>query len=186
VPHCIRRSESQGPSTVTPTNRAQRPIKIRPVDIPYPGPVWQAIEEWNKVGTRMNTRLGENAMRIALITAACNGEMEVSDACLNAALAFGEWQEHLREVFRPGVAENKEAECQNEIIGALYEQLLKQKSTGEIPKGAEDVRDLNWTRVLNGGSFYRSKGVTLINREEIDGRGGVYCRGQEGSVRPKW
>jgi hypothetical protein len=112
----------------------------------------------------MNTRLGENAMRITLITAARNAETEVSDACLKAALAFCEWQERLREVFRPGVAENKEAECQNEIIGALYEQLLKQKSTGETPKGAEDVRDLNWTSVLNGGSFYRSKGVTLINR----------------------
>src|ERR1019366_8691211 len=41
---------------------------------PYPGPVWQRIDAWTSQNGRRETRIGENAMRIAPITAAYNEE----------------------------------------------------------------------------------------------------------------
>jgi hypothetical protein len=138
--------------------------QVRPVEITYPGPVWTRVDAWKMINDRRDTRLGENAMRVALVTAACNGETVIGDECLTAALSFMEWQEKLRGVFKPGMAENPEAEAMTDIADCLFKHLQQQLAANIVPAGGEDVRDLNWTKILNSGSFYRKYGVTLINR----------------------
>jgi hypothetical protein len=113
-------------------------------------------------------RLSEHALRIALITAACNGDAEISKPCLEAALRFCEWQERLRQVFKPGLAETKDAEAFEAVWSALKEQYNKQKSTGEAhPKVANLDTDMeqehlwkliHFTDVLNSKSYYRRYG----------------------------
>jgi len=51
-----------------------------------------------------------------------------------AACRFGEWQERIRAVYRPGLAETKEAECFEAVYSALWEKFQKQRDTNSPPR----------------------------------------------------
>src|ERR1035438_10454960 len=97
----------------------------------FPQWVWDAKDEW--IGDDLSRgRLSQHALRIALITSACNGDTEITKSCLEAALRFCEWQQRLRQVFKPGLAETKDAEAFEAAWTALKEQFKKQKKSGEV------------------------------------------------------
>ncbi len=118
-----------------------RPLDVRPVvveckPVTIRSWVWDAKDEW--VGDDLNRgRLAENALRIALVTATVNGDREITQPCLEAAFRLMEWQQRLREVFRPGVAETKEAEAFEAVCAALRERYDYQKRNNEIQKGEQ-------------------------------------------------
>jgi Bifunctional DNA primase/polymerase, N-terminal len=146
-----------------------RPTKIEPEffdpkPVHFPQWVWNAKDEW--IGDDLaRGRLSEHALRIALITAACNGDAEITKPCLEAAFRFCEWQERLRQVFKPGLAETKDAEAFEAVWSALREQYNRQKKSGEThPKAASLSIDMgqenrwkliHFTDVLNSKSYYR-------------------------------
>jgi hypothetical protein len=84
---------------------------------------------------------------------------------LEAAFRFCEWQERLRQVFRPGLAETKDPEAFEAVWSALREQYNRQKETREVhPKAASLALDMgqehrwrliHFTDVLNSKSYYR-------------------------------
>ncbi len=142
---------------------------LKPVRMPIW--VWAAKDEWADQNPEARRRLGEHALRIALVTAALEGDREITKQCFEAALRFMEWQERIREIYRPGLAETKEAEAYESVYTALWERLKKQTSEGSAPKGAEEITKdnqeqcklLHFAQVVNGKSYYR-KYAGLIDR----------------------
>ncbi|MGA3104742.1 MAG: bifunctional DNA primase/polymerase [Terriglobales bacterium] len=142
---------------------------LKPVRIP--DWVWDAKDEWAERNPEARRRLAEHALRISLVTAAVNGDREITKECFEAALRFMEWQERIRELYRPGVAETKEAEAFESVYSALWERLKKQIGEGIWPKGADEItkdkqeqcRLLHFAQVVNAKSYYR-KYAGLIDR----------------------
>src|SRR5262249_41678572 len=127
--------------------------------------VWDAKDQW--VGENIaRRRLGEHALRVALVTAALNGNKEITRDCLFAALRFVEWQERLRAEFKPGLAETKDAECTEAVWAALKAQYEHQKKAGEHPQGADKIgyakenlwKLINYSKVLSSKNLYRKYG----------------------------
>ena len=154
------------------------PVKYRPLNIKpsfftvvrVPIWVWDAKDAW--VGENIaRRRLGEHALRVALVTAALNGDKEITRDCFFAALRFVEWQERLRAEFRPGLAETKDAECLEAVYAALKAQREHQKKTGEYPKGADLVghkqedlwKLINYSKVLSSKNLYRKYGKLVTS-----------------------
>ena len=132
-------------------------------------------------------RLTEHALRVALVTAAVNGEKEITAPCLAAAFRFVEWQERLRAKFRPGLAETKEAECLEAVYHALLEQHQKQKAAGTFPKGADLIghageslwRFLNYTDVVKSRNLYRKYGSMVTRIKNVMVEDGILERIKE-------
>ena len=70
-------------------------------------------------------RLAEQAMRVAVITASCNGDSEITRECLDAALRFAEWQERIQKVYQPALSDDKFDQFVSEIKESL---LMAQKN----------------------------------------------------------
>jgi len=142
---------------------------LKPVRIP--NWVWDAKDEWADRNSESRRRLAEHALRIALVTAAVNGDREITKKCFEAALRLMEWQERIREIYRPGLAETKEAEAYESVYSALWERLKKQINDGISPKGADEITKdkqeqsklLQFAQVVNAKSYYR-KYAGLIDR----------------------
>jgi len=142
---------------------------LKPVAIP--DWVWDAKDEW--IGDdAVRRRLSEHALRVALVTAACNGDAEVTAPCLEAAFRFTEWQQRLRGTFKPGLAETKESECYEAVYTALKERRDYQKQHKVHHKGADLItgieKDSLWMLLhfrdtVNNKSYYR-KYSGLIDR----------------------
>jgi hypothetical protein len=160
-----------------PTNI--EPEHFDPKPVHFPQWVWDAKDEW--IGDDLGRgRLSEHALRIALITAACNGDAEVTKPCLEAAFRFCEWQERLRQVFKPGLAETKDAEAFEAVWSALREQYNRQKETREVhPKAVSLALDmqqenrwklLHFTDVLNSKSYYRrySRFISQVRKTMLE------------------
>jgi hypothetical protein len=122
-------------------------IDVRPCSIP--NWAFERKRDW-ALGHAGRRRLGEIALRVALITSVMNDDLELKEDCLEKALKFADWQERIRDVYKPGMAENKEAECFEAIVG-----LLHQHGTGV---------DIHWAKTINSKGYYRRFGSTLINR----------------------
>jgi hypothetical protein len=126
------------------------------------------------------------------------GDPEITVPCLEAALRFCEWQQSLRQVFRPGLAETKDAQAFEAVWTALKEQFKKQKISGEVhPKAELLTLDMNkeerwklipFTDVMNSKSYYRTYSSLIgrvrktlveegfireVREDEDDGKGGV-------------
>jgi hypothetical protein len=142
---------------------------IKPVVIPEW--CWEAKDKWIDED-QDRRRLSEHALRVALVTAACNGDREITKPCLEAAFRLMEWQQRLRKVFKPGLAETKDAEALEAVFAALVEQFQYQQKHKKAPKGALDVslagvpneerwKFIHYTDVLNNKSYYRRYGKLL-------------------------
>lgn len=66
-------------------------------------------------------RNAENGLRVAVISASLNGDSEVSEECMAAALRFAEWQMKVREHYAPGEGENPEAVLTGIVLRAFAE-----------------------------------------------------------------
>jgi hypothetical protein len=80
------------------------------------------LREWRHEGNKLGLdrgRMGEVALRIALITASANHERIISPDCLRAALRFMEWQELVRSHYSPGVSQTLEGKVTETIINEL-------------------------------------------------------------------
>jgi hypothetical protein len=158
-----------------------KPFKYRPHRIPteiiqagavrIPNWVWEKKDEW--LGDiRQRNRLSEHMLRVALIQSCCNGDKEITKGSLEAAMRFGEWQERLREIFRPGLAENNDAVCFEAVAKALREVYDRQMSTKKPPPHAnlftddkdEQCKLLHFTNIMLHKSYYHRFSAPLLNR----------------------
>jgi hypothetical protein len=118
---------------------------------------WDRLKEWRAEGDGKDRgRLGEIAMRVALISACANGDALITVECLEAALRFGEWQESVRQAYKAGVAETLEARCTSAIIDAL-----------EAAGVDEDTKLPNWVKIRpirQAKNWDKKIGVPLLHR----------------------
>jgi hypothetical protein len=178
-----------------PSHIVAENFDLKPVH--FPNWVWEVKDQW--IGDDLSRgRLSQHALRVALITAACNGDPEITAPCLEAALRFCEWQQRLRQVFKPGLAETKDAEAFEAVWSALREQFKKQKKSGQVHAKAELLtlemdqserwKLIHFTDVMNSKSYYRTYSsmigrvrktlveegfVCEVREDEEDGKGGV-------------
>jgi hypothetical protein len=92
-------------------------------------------------------RLGEIALRIALITSGINGDLEVTVESMAAALRFCEWQEQLRMGFTPGMSENLEGRCTEAVMHVV----------SQIPEG----KQVRWSKIAKKHNWYRKFGAKM-------------------------
>jgi hypothetical protein len=113
-----------------------------------------------------NTRLEFLMLKVAILAASANNEVEVSLPCMRAAIAFLEWQGRLKEVFQVGMAKNLEAEFDAMVIDAI--QRLNEK-TGTYVKWRRLRHDRKWN------DKYGASNVTRWMEAMIDS-GSLICR----------
>ncbi len=149
-----------------------KPEAIIPMPVTIPDWVWDAKDEWTG-DIPERRRLGEHVLRTALVTAAVNGDREITKECFEAALRFMEWQQRLRAVYRPGLAETKEAECYEAVYAALHERYTKQQAENFVHRKSKDYeiamdeaqrwKLLHFSEIVNSKSYYR-RFAGLIDR----------------------
>jgi hypothetical protein len=150
---------------------------LHPKPVKVPNWIWDAKDKWLDEGDpRERSRLSEHALRVALIQSSCNGDSEITQASFEASLRYAEWQERLRQTYRPGLGESNDAVCFEAIYKALWETYERQVDTRKPPKGANTVTDdlgeqcklLHFATIMNLKSYYRRFGPTLLNRTKAN------------------
>jgi hypothetical protein len=61
-------------------------------------------------------------VRVAVITASCNGDSGITRECMEAALRFAEWQERVLKVYQPATSDDKFDMFVAEVEAALREE----------------------------------------------------------------
>ena len=91
----------------------------RPKGCRVPDVVFDMKRDWVAKNRESRTRLGEIALRIALVSASMNHDSEVREECMEKALMFCEWQEAVRYKYRPSDMDSVDGKCQEAIERAL-------------------------------------------------------------------
>lgn len=90
--------------------------------VAIPAFAYRDVAAWRKeVEGNSRGRLGEIALRVAVISAAINGDPEINPDCMKAALRLAEWQEKIRARYSPSSAQNTDAVVSGLVIEALEE-----------------------------------------------------------------
>jgi hypothetical protein len=95
-------------------------------------------------------RLRYNLMKVALLTASCNKDAEVTSEGMAAAIRFMEWQVRLREVFKPSVA-----------LDTAEAKFAEQAMQTFIRKGGQQ-NPINWKRISNDRKWGDRYGDRLV------------------------
>jgi hypothetical protein len=144
----------------------------RPVGrVTVPRSAFGMLKEWDQAhrGTGVKPgRLGEVALRTALISASANGDREVTAACMVAALAFADWQMQVRKVYVAGEAENDDAKVTGLLMSAFEE--VEQSLTEGNPRqvaGKPIIDHAGWTnfRLLQQSkSWHKRYSASMVGR----------------------
>lgn len=113
-------------------------------------------------------------MKIALLTASANDDLKVTEEGMEAAINFVRWQMKLREVFKPGVAENIiSARTAERILDTLQrivvEPALRRKYITQegYVKWRRVSHDHKWAKTFGPDTVYRVID-SLINCGELE------------------
>jgi hypothetical protein len=96
-------------------------------------------------------RLRYNLMKVALLTASGNRESVVSVRCMRCAITLMDWEAALRDVFKPGVAENTQAAKFTETAVRTLARL-----------GAAS-RPINWKTIANNYDWVERFSAQIVN-----------------------
>jgi hypothetical protein len=123
---------------------------------------WHKMSLWRDSKEDRNPRLGEQVMRIALITSCVNGDEWVTDEAMEAAIRFCEWQEKIAAQYKAGLAETLSGKCTEAILTALR----------AIPAGMA----AKWSDLAKRKHLYAKYGSTMPGgcRDAL-AREGVIC-----------
>lgn len=134
---------------IPPAPRDTRPAPYSNL-VQVPEYVEPALQAWiDEGGTNSNEnrdRLAEQVIRVAVITASCNGDSEITRECLQAALKFGEWQERIAKTYQPALSDEK-----SDQFAAALEAELRARQKGRPAKWFE-----KWSRICNEKSWYKT------------------------------
>ena len=127
------------------------PTKRLPKAVSIPSEIYAEKKAWQAENPEVRRRLGELALRIALVTASANGDRSVGFDCLRAALKFCEWQQAVRAWYRPSEMDDKDGICQ-EAICRVLERLGKDEPDGWVP----------WKKAKRAGNLSRHTATRVI------------------------
>ena len=97
-------------------------------------------------------RLKYIGKKVALLTAAANGDNAVGVECMNAAIEFANWQGHLREVFTIGVA------AENSLEAQFTEAFL-----GAVRQRGGEEKFIAWRRLAHDRKWEERFGPRVVN-----------------------
>jgi hypothetical protein len=97
------------------------PEEVQPTEVWIAPEVWEAKDEWGRENEALRGRVGENAVRAAVICASFDGQKILTAKHLAPARALAEYQARVRLVLRPNPGENTDARCAFAILQALPE-----------------------------------------------------------------
>jgi hypothetical protein len=130
------------------------PQEIHPPckNVKVPRLIFEMKMEWEHRNPKVRgQRLAQLALRIALVTAAANGDQEVTEECMKAALLFCEWQEVLRSVYKPGRAESAGGKLSEAIMNEAWRYV----------DDAGHYTWFNWREAYRRNHWEREDGVAL-------------------------
>jgi hypothetical protein len=124
------------------------PETRRAKSVGVPQAIFDMKKAWLRSKEGRHTRLGELALRIALVTASANGDMMITEECMECALQFMEWQERVRAAYRPSDQDDKDGKCQEAIVRTLE-------------RFADQDGWVKWRKAKTDGNLYRHTAVRL-------------------------
>lgn len=125
-----------------------------PVPVSVPAYCYEMKRDWVKSIEGRNDRLGEIALRVAVITSGINHEGTVLRECMTAALEFMEWQEAIRLRYKPSEAlGNTESQCTEAILNAF--RYAMDKDGKPVWK--------NWRQMYKNRNWFKY-GASMVNR----------------------
>jgi hypothetical protein len=102
-------------------------------------------DAWCEVPDTDRRRVGELALRVAMVTASANGDSTITEECMAAALRFMEWQEKVRKAYSAGVAANPDAVVASAILDA-FEEYRDAEGKPQWVKFWDVGRKKNWSK----------------------------------------
>ena len=131
------------------------------------------MKAWRDQDTKGRGRLGEIALRVAVVTASANHDSEVTAECVQRALEFMEWQEQIRGRYTAGVGVHMDAICTETILQAMAEA----HAAGlEWVRFTRLCQNRNWykkfssTRVSRVRQSLATEGMLIEEQEEVEGQ----------------
>jgi hypothetical protein len=109
-------------------------------------------------------RLAELALRVAVISAAVNGDGEVTPECMAAALSLMEWQERVRKVYSPAEDDDKASQCWAEIEEKLT-AMQEDRSDKYYFRWRDLERKFHWGRKY--ASVLRNVKATMVDSDVL-------------------
>lgn len=106
-------------------------LERRPGMVNISNEIYAMKKAWQAEEPESRRRLGELALRVALVSASANGDVTVTVECMAAALKFCEWQQQIRAWYKPSEQDDKDGLCQ-EAIERVLERLGKQDRDGWV------------------------------------------------------
>lgn len=96
-------------------------------------------------------------MRVAAITAAANGDTEVGEACMRAALRLMEWQGEIRSIYKPSRADS---------MGGRYSEMIMNEAWRH-----QDIEGnflpFSWREAYRRNSWYTKDGNQVQKQRDI-------------------
>jgi hypothetical protein len=112
-------------------------------------------EDWEMADqTERGQRLSQLALRVAAITSAANSDSEVTPTCMKAALKLMEWQQELREVFKPS---------QGDSMGGKYSEMIMNEAWRHVDANGDFV-PFPWREVSRRNHWYAKDGIVVAKQ----------------------
>ena len=118
------------------------PVKRAPKLSNIPAEVYAMKKAWQEKDPHNRRRLGEIALRVALVTASANEDVRITEECMAAALRFCEWQQQIRAWYKPSESDDKDGLCQEAVVRAITQWVDKDGWT-------------KWKKAKDSGNLYR-------------------------------
>jgi hypothetical protein len=116
---------------------------------------YEVYEAWRNAAPKRG-RLSEIGQRVAVLSASLNGEILVTEQCMNAAMAFAEWQELVRTPYAPSLAQNEDARVTDAILRAVDSEC--RYKAGEFKGQPMYVK---WRDLYRAHAWHRLGGATV-------------------------
>jgi hypothetical protein len=134
---------------VVPEYRPPQQVTISPA-------AYKLYRAWVKEDPASRGRVGENGLRVAVISASLNGETIANQECMVSALEFSAWQLRVRLIYTGSKAKNEDA--------TFTETLLEIMGRPEYRDDKGVPKWVDWPKLSRKHHFYQEAGATLTNR----------------------
>jgi hypothetical protein len=128
-----------------------------PTDIAFPKAMQNIIKLWHQATPateKSRRRLQEIVSRKCVIAGAMSRDKSVTRECVDACLAWGEWQEQVRELFQPSQSLNVDGQIWEDLLEAM---LIASSNEPTFIKFQDLNRQKNWSRKFGQGRMVATR-----------------------------
>lgn len=127
-----------------------------PVVTKFTPEIFKMKEDWEMVDQKeRGQRLSQLALRVAAITASANGDEVVTPECMKAALRLMEWQQEIRDVFKPSHGDS---------MGGKYSEFIMEEAWSHID--TEGFIPFQWRDAYRRNRWFAKDGSQLKRQRD--------------------